>query len=88
MSMFSYDIVHVEGRDSRHAVADCLSRLHGPAHTKVLSTAAMTTRAQSVKTKALLENHNNKDLETLALAKISDEDDSEGTSRKGCKRYV
>ena len=83
MSMFSYNIVHVEGRDSRHAVADCLSRLHGPAYTRVLSTVAMTTRAQSLKTKALLGNNNKKDLETLALAKISDKDDSEDTSRKG-----
>ena len=43
----------------------------------------MTTRAQSLKTKAPLEKHNKMDLETLALAKIPGKDDSEGTSRKG-----
>ena len=42
MQQFSYDIVHVAGTDSRHAVADCLSRLHGPAKGGTLSTAAMT----------------------------------------------
>ena len=42
MQQFSYEIVHVAGADSKHAVADCLSRLHGPAKGGTLSTAAMT----------------------------------------------
>ena len=42
MQQFSYEIVHVAGTDSKHAVADCISRLHGPARGGTLSTAAMT----------------------------------------------
>ena len=42
MQQFDYEIVHVSGTDSKHAVADCLSRLHGPAKGGTLSTAAMT----------------------------------------------
>ena len=30
LQQFDYDIIHVEGASARHAVADALSRLHGP----------------------------------------------------------
>ena len=46
LQQFNYRVLHVEGKDSRHAVADCLSRLHGPPPKLALSAAAIT-RAQS-----------------------------------------
>ena len=53
---FDYTVVHVEGAGDKHAIADCISRLHGPQKQATLSTAAMTTRAQSSAAKALLES--------------------------------
>ena len=47
MQQFDYTVVHVEGAGDKHAMADCISRLHGPQKQATLSTAAMTTRAQS-----------------------------------------
>ena len=46
LQQFNYRVLHVEGKDSKHAVADCLSRLHGPPPKLALSAAAIT-RAQS-----------------------------------------
>ena len=56
MQQFDYTVVHVEGAGDKHAIADCISRLHGPQKQATLSTAAMTTRAQSSAAKALLES--------------------------------
>ena len=56
MQQFDYTVVHVEGAGAKHAIADCISRLHGPQKQATLSTAAMTTRAQSSAAKALLES--------------------------------
>ena len=37
---FNYKVIHVDGTDSKHQVADCLSRLHGPAVKASLSTCS------------------------------------------------
>ena len=55
MQQFDYTITHVEGAGAKHAIADCISRLHGPQKQSTLSAAAMTTRAQSSAAKSLLE---------------------------------
>ena len=30
MQQFNYTVIHVAGEDVKHAIADCLSGLHGP----------------------------------------------------------
>ena len=42
LQQFNYRVLHVEGADAKHQVADCLSRLHGPPAKAKLSTAAVT----------------------------------------------
>ena len=46
MQQFNYTVIHVAGEDVKHAIADCLSRLHGPPrgiHSEwSVSTAAVT----------------------------------------------
>ena len=60
MQQFDYTITHVEGAGAKHAIADCISRLHGPQKQSTLSAAAMTTRAQSSAAKSLLEEEASK----------------------------
>jgi hypothetical protein len=45
MQQFQYTVQHVPGKDARHAIVDCISRLHGPAPAVRLSAAAVKTRA-------------------------------------------
>jgi hypothetical protein len=48
MQQFDYDVIHVAGADEKHAIADCLSRLHGPprgVHAARKVTVAAVTRS-------------------------------------------
>ena len=45
LQQFNFSIMHVAGNDSKHVVADCLSRLHGPAHQSTLSCNAVLRSA-------------------------------------------
>ena len=38
MQQFDYTVVHVEGAGAKHAIADCISRLHGPQKQATLAT--------------------------------------------------
>ena len=48
MQQFDYTVVHVEGAGDKHAIADCISRLHGPHKQATLSTAAISPPAETV----------------------------------------
>ena len=50
MQQFNYTVIHVAGEDVKHAIADCLSRLHGPPrgiHSERSVSTAAVTRSQT-----------------------------------------
>ena len=52
MQQFDYVPMHVAGESETHAIADCLSRLHGPVRKTSISAAAVVTRAAARRAKA------------------------------------
>ena len=55
LQQFNYTVLHVAGAGARHAVADCLSRLHGAEPTRRVSVNAVTRSQTAAQTEAAQE---------------------------------
>ena len=60
MQQFNYTVLHVPGESQRHAIVDCLSRLHGPLPAMPANVSLVKTRSRA---EAVEEKQLNKRLE-------------------------
>ena len=47
MQQFNYTVLHVPGESQRHAIVDCLSRLHGPLPATPANVSLVKTRSRA-----------------------------------------